>query len=140
MIAVVLAGCTSGGTSGISSSSPTSTATEDWVERAENTHDPKTVSIENALDRPVTVQVRIRMSGETVQNESYLLEPDASKQVYDTAIGDPDGSEAFAAVITVGNVTREEGIATNQCVGDPTYMIHEDESGEPSIDVHHSVC
>ncbi|KTG22592.1 hypothetical protein [Haloferax profundi] len=110
------------------------------MDRAENTHDPKTVSIESNLDRNVTVHVRIRMSGEVVHNESYLLEPESSRQVYNTNTDDPDGNEAFAVVITVGNVTVEEGIATNQCIGDPTYSISESESGELGINFQASVC
>ncbi|KAB1196847.1 MULTISPECIES: hypothetical protein [Haloferax] len=98
------------------------------------------MDIENDLERNVTVHVRITMSGETVHNESHLLEPDSSKQVYNTDTDDPDGSEAFGAVVTVGNVTERVRIPTNACNSLGPITISEDKRGEPRITTAMAVC
>jgi len=84
----------------------------------------------NSVSQNVTVHIRINMSGETVHDDSYYLEPDSEQFVYNTSTDDPDGSEEFSAIVTVDNVTRTVEIPTNKCYSLETINIIKNRNGK----------
>jgi len=69
-------------------------------------------------------------TGETVHNQSYVLDPDEDREVYNTDRASPDGIETFQIYWTARNETGQVTIKTNQCYGGAYVMIQED--GTPS--------
>lgn len=115
------------------------TPTPDGHEAATNQPDPdKSVRIENAWTRNVTVHIRVvrDATGGTVHDGTYDVPPDSERTVYNLSAADPDGIESFTVVVTARNRTERVGIETSACYGDVYVEIQDDGTLYP----YYAIC
>jgi hypothetical protein len=88
----------------------------------------KSVHLENRWNQSVEVHVTVyrNATGETVYDETHVLEPGADRDVYNTQSANPDGVERFAIRISARNTTRQLSIETSACYGNVYGEVQDD--------------
>jgi len=106
---------------------------------AAQTPDPDhSIRIKNEFSDPVDVTTTVRRepTGETVHNQTYTLQPDATVTAYNTRQANPDGIEAFNVSVTSDGSTGSVTLETDQCMGDVIAQVTESDG----IDMVYSMC
>lgn len=143
---LLTAGCLTAGPGESRSPSQSPTQTDGTESRTPfGTHDAmkhpdsdKEVHLENLWNQSVTMHVQVirEATNRTVHDESYELEPDTERTVYNVSEANPDGIEEFTVVVTARNTTERVTIETNRCYGDAYAEIQED----GSLYLYHAIC
>ena len=106
---------------------------------ARQTLDPDhSIQIKNELSDPVNVRATVtrETTGETVHNQTYTLQPDATVMAYNTRQANPDSIEEFNVSVTANGSTDSFLVETDQCMGDVIAQVTESEG----IDMVYSIC
>jgi hypothetical protein len=98
----------------------------------------KAVHLENRWNRSVEVHVTVyrNATGETVYDETHVLEPGADRDVYNTQAANPEGVERFSIRLSARNTTRQLSIETNKCYGNVYGEIQDDGTFYP----YYAIC
>ena len=96
------------------------------------------VSLENHGNESATFDITVvrNATGETVHNQSYVLDSGENREVYNTDRASPNGIETFEIHWATRNETGQVNIKTNQCYGSAHVMIGEDGTASST----YSIC
>jgi hypothetical protein len=88
----------------------------------------KSVHLENRWNESVEVHVTVyrNATGETVYDETHVLEPGADRDVYNTQAVEPDGIETFSLTFRALNTTQQFSIRTDKCYGNVYGEVQDD--------------
>jgi len=106
---------------------------------AAQTPDPDhSIQIKNERSDPVNVTATViqETTGETVHNQTYTIQPDATVTAYNTRQANPDSIEEFNVSVTANGSTDSFPLETDQCMGDLEAQVTESDG----IDWLYAVC
>ncbi|ERH07332.1 MAG: hypothetical protein J07HN4v3_02971 [Halonotius sp. J07HN4] len=134
-----LSGQSENSSSGLSDQSEDSSSGLDANAEAAQTPDPDhSIQITNELSDPVNVTATVvrETTGETVHNQTYTLQPDATTTAYNTRQANPDSIEKFNVSVTASGSTDSFPVETDQCMGDLEAQVTESDG----IDWLYAIC
>ncbi|WP_240625460.1 hypothetical protein [Halonotius pteroides] len=107
--------------------------------KAAQTPDPDhQIQVKNEKPDPVNTTVTVRRveTGETVHNQTYTIQPDATVTAYNTRQASPDSIEKFNVSVTSDGSTDSFTLKTDQCMNDLEAQVTE----SAGIDWLYAVC